>query len=300
MVPMAQRAAREHLSLDGHDVRISNLDKVLYPEDGTTKYDVIAHYLNVADVILPQLADRPATRKRWPDGVEHSPFFEKSLPRGTPDWVRRVTIDSPGSTKDRTEVDYPVIENRAGLAWTANLAALELHTPQWTVGPRGGIHDADRLVIDLDPGSPAGLAECAEVARLVRKRLADDGLETVPVTSGSLGIQLYAPLTEPRPPMKLREYAYQLATALERDHPDLIVSNMKRAQRSGKVLLDWSQNNPAKTTITPYSLRGRVRSWAAVPRTWDELDDSASLRQVHRTEVPERLERYGDLLAADR
>ncbi|UYM05554.1 non-homologous end-joining DNA ligase [Solicola gregarius] len=285
-----------HLELDGKQVRLSNLDKVLYPDDGTTKFDVIQHYLTVADVILPQLAGRPATRKRWPDGVESKPFFEKNLPRGTPDWVRRVEIASPGSSKDRTHVTYPVIENRAGLAWVANLAALELHTPQWSVGPRDGIHDADRLVIDLDPGAPAGLPECVEVARLIRERLGDDDLDAIPVTSGSKGMQLYAPLPTSRPPMELREYAYELATSLESDHPELVVSNMKKAQRGGKILLDWSQNNPAKTTITPYSLRGRQRAWVATPRSWDELDDPESLRQVHHTEIPDRLETYGDLM----
>ena len=292
---MPSTRGRDYLELDGHRVKLSNLDKVLYPDDGTTKYQVIQHYLTVAEVILPQLAGRPATRKRWPDGVEHKPFFEKNLPRGTPEWVRSVDIDSPGSTKDRAQVTYPIIENRAGLAWVANLAALELHTPQWSVGPRGGIHDADRLVIDLDPGAPAGLAECVEVAQLIRERLADDGLETIPVTSGSKGMQLYAALEKPRPPMKLREYAYELATSLEQEHA-LVVSNMKKAQRGGKVLLDWSQNNPAKTTITPYSLRGRTRSWVATPRSWDELDDAGTLQQVHHTEIPDRLETYGDLM----
>lgn len=291
---------RDHLALDGHHVRISNLDKVLYPDDGTTKYDVISHYLAVADAILPQLAGRPTTRKRWPDGVESKPFFEKNLPRGTPDWVRRVVIDSPGSTKQRDRVTYPILENRAGLVWVANLAALELHTPQWSVGPRDGIRDADRLVIDLDPGAPAGLAECVEAAQLIRERLADDGLDTLPVTSGSKGLQLYAPLERARPPMRLREYAYELASELEAAHPELIVANMKKTQRGGKVLLDWSQNNPAKTTITPYSLRGRARACVATPRSWDELDDPAALRQVHVEEIPDRLESLGDLMAIPR
>ena len=293
---MPSARGRDYLELDDHRVKLSNLDKVLYPDDGTTKFDVIQHYLTVAEVILPQLAGRPATRKRWPDGVEAKPFFEKNLPRGTPDWVRRVDIDSPGSTKDRTRVTYPIIENSAGLAWVANLAALELHTPQWSIGPRDGIRDADRLVIDLDPGPPAGLAECVEAAQIIRERLADDGLDTIPVTSGSKGMQLYAPLPKRRPSMNLRDYAYELATSLEEQHPELIVSNMKKAQRGGKILLDWSQNNPAKTTITPYSLRGRTRSWVATPRTWDELDDADSLQQVHHSEIPDRLATYGDLM----
>lgn len=297
---MPSKQSRDHLSLDGHNVRISNLDKVLYPEDGTTKYDVVSHYLAVAEVILPQLDGRPATRKRWPDGVESKPFFEKNLPRGTPDWVRRVVIDSPGSTKDRDSVTYPILENRAGLAWVANLAALELHTPQWSVGPRDGLRDADRLVIDLDPGAPAGLAECVEAAHIIRDRLADDDLASVPVTSGSKGMQLYAPLPTRRAPMSVREYAHELAQDLESAYPKLIVSNMKKTQRGGKILLDWSQNNPAKTTITPYSLRGRARAWVATPRSWDELDAPSSLRQVHHKEIPDRLEEYGDLMTPSR
>jgi bifunctional non-homologous end joining protein LigD len=285
------------LDVDGRSVRVTNLDKVLYPEDGTTKHDVLAHYLSVADVILPQLAGRPTTRKRWPDGVTGSTvFFEKNVPRGTPDWVRTVTLDSPGSSKNRETVTYPIIEDRAGLAWVANLAALELHVPQWRVGPRGGVRQPDRLVIDLDPGAPAGLDECAEVALLVREQLQERGLESVPVTSGSKGLQLYAALDGSHEASVVRDRAKALAQQLQRDRPDLVVSDMKRAIRGGKVLLDWSQNSEAKTTIAPYSLRGRDRAFVAAPRTWDEVA-AGGLTQVHRTELAARLEEHGDLMA---
>lgn len=286
------------LRVDGHELKVSNLDKVLYPEDGTTKSDVIQHYVAVSEPLLAQLAGRPATRKRWPNGVEADSFFEKNIPRGTPDWVRTVDLPSPGSSKDRERILYPVLESQAALVWVANLAALELHTPQWSVGPRGAVRKADRLVVDLDPGPPATLAECVEVAQLVRSRLEGEGYSCVPVTSGSKGMQLYASQGREADPETFREHALELAKALETERPDLVLSNMKRDIRGGKVLLDWSQNTAAKTTITPYSLRGRARSYVAAPRSWEELDDPTELRHVHRTEMPERLATYGDLMTA--
>jgi bifunctional non-homologous end joining protein LigD len=286
---------RETLEVDGHRLKVSNLGKVLYPGDGTTKHQVIEHYVGVADVLLPQLAGRPATRKRWPDGTAKQPFFEKNTPRGTPSWVRTVTLDSPGSTRDREQVTYPVVESLAALVWLANLAALELHTPQWTVGPRGGVRHPDRLVVDLDPGAPAGLAECAEVACLVRERLAAAGLETYPVTSGSKGLQLYAPISGKQDADVVRHYAHEMAKELEAAHPRLVVSRMAKAVRGGKVFLDWSQNDDAKTTITPYSLRGLDRPFVAAPRTWYELAEPGSLRQLVAGDIPDRLEQLGDL-----
>ena len=286
---------RETLEVDGRRLAVSNLAKVLYPGDGTTKHRVIEHYVRVAEVMLLQLSGRPATRKRWPDGTGRQPFFEKNAPRGTPSWVRTVTLDSPGSTRDREQVTYPVVEGLATLVWLANLAALELHTPQWTVGPRGGVHHPDRLVVDLDPGAPAALAECAEVACLVRDRLAADGLETSPVTSGSKGLQLYAPISGRQDADAVRRYAHEMAKELEAAHPALIVSRMAKAVRGGKVFIDWSQNDSAKTTITPYSLRGLDRAFVAAPRTWQELENPGSLTQLLTTDLPERLDTLGDL-----
>jgi len=286
---------RATLEIDGHPVRVSNLEKVLYPEDGTTKHDVLEHYLTVSKVLLPQLAGRPLTRKRWPNGVEAEPFFEKNAPRGTPGWVRTVVLDSPGSTKNRETITYPVVNGLAPLVWLANLAALELHVPQWTVGPRGGVRDPDRLVIDLDPGPPAGLPECVEVAKAVRERLEADGLTAMPVTSGSKGLQMYAPVSAKQSGEVIRQYARRLAESLERTMPELVVSRMSKSLRPGKVLLDWSQNNPAKTTICPYSLRGRARANIACPRDWAELDDPGGFTQVHRSDVADRLKAYGDL-----
>jgi len=290
---------RETLEIDGRRLKVSNLAKVLYPGDGTTKHRVIEHYVRVAEVMLLQLSGRPATRKRWPDGTGRQPFFEKNAPRGTPSWVRTVTLDSPGSTRDREQVTYPLVEGLATLVWLANLAALELHTPQWTVGPRGGVHHPDRLVVDLDPGAPAALAECAEVACLVRDRLAADGLETSPVTSGSKGLQLYARADRFGSAEETSAYAKGLAQRLERSHPELVVHRMTKALRDGKVLVDWSQNSAAKTTVSVYSLRARQTPTVSTPVSWDEVAACADPQDLVFTsdDVLARVEEQGDLFA---
>ncbi|MGZ4651235.1 MAG: non-homologous end-joining DNA ligase [Kineosporiaceae bacterium] len=288
------------VEVDGRVLALSNLEKVLYPATGTTKAEVIAYYSQVAPVMLPLVADRPVTRKRWPDGVEGAPFFEKNAPQGTPDWVRTVRLPAPGSTKDREEIDYALICTLADLVWTANLAALEIHVPQWTVGPRGAVRGPNRLVVDLDPGAPAGLPECVDVAVAVRERLGDDGLQCYPVTSGGKGMQLYAPISGTQDAMAVHAYARGIAEELERSMPRLVVSRMTKALRPGKVLVDWSQNHPAKTTISPYSLRGREHPTVAAPRTWEELEaatGSAGLTQLEDGEVLQRLAADGDLLA---
>jgi bifunctional non-homologous end joining protein LigD len=276
------------VEVDGRRLALSNLEKVLYPSTGTTKAEVLAYYTAVAPVLLPHVAERPVTRKRWPDGVESTPFFEKNVPMGTPDWVRRVRLPVPGSTKDRETIDFALIDGLADLVWTANLAALEIHVPQWTVGPRGAVRGPNRLVVDLDPGAPAGLAECTEVALATRERLAADGLECLPVTSGGKGMQLYAPISGRQDAMVVHAYAKAVAEELERAMPKLVVSRMTKALRPGKVLFDWSQNHPAKTTIAPYSLRGRKLPTVASPRTWEELE-AGTLTQLTLDEVLERV-----------
>jgi bifunctional non-homologous end joining protein LigD len=291
------------VQVDGRRLMLRNLDKVLYPASGTTKGEVLAYVTAVADVLLPHLRDRPLTRKRWPDGVEGGTFFEKNLPNGTPDWVKRVTLPVPGSTKDRETINFPLIDGLPALVWTTNLASLELHVPQWRVDSKGVARHPDRLVIDLDPGAPAGLAECVEVALAVRERLAADGLDCHPVTSGGKGLQLYAATSGRQDADTIREYAHRLAEEMERKLPRLVVSRMTKALRRGKVLLDWSQNNAVKTTICPYSPRGRERPTVAAPRTWAELEEAAGatasggLRQLEFTEVIERVQRDGDPLA---
>jgi len=293
---MARTDSTTPVEVEGRTIVLRNLDKVLYPSTGTTKAEVLSYYTSVAAAMLPHLRDRPVTRKRWPDGVLGGSFYEKNLPRGTPEWVRRVTLPVPGSTKDREVIEFPFVDDLAGLVWTANLAALELHVPQWTVGPRGAVHGPDRLVVDLDPGAPAGLAECTQVALAVRERVADDGLEVVPVTSGGKGMQLYAAVSGRQDADVVHGYAKRLAEELERAMPKLVVSRMAKALRPGRVLLDWSQNNPSKTTIAPYSLRGRERPTVAAPRTWAELE-AGGLTQLTPDEVAERLRADGDLVA---
>lgn len=282
--------------MGGRLVKVTNLDKVLYPETGTTKGEVIAYYQAVAPWFVPHAAGRPATRKRWPNGVgtdEHPqrPFFHKNLePKSTPDWVRTFTIAH--SEGDNT---YPLIDDAATLVWLAQLAALELHVPQWTVLD-GVAQRPNRLVLDLDPGTGAGIDQCVEVAHLCREVLDAVGFTSVPVTSGSKGIHLYAALGGEMTSDEASGWARELARSLESMRPELVVSDMKKALREGRVLLDWSQNNAAKTTIAPYSLRGRAHPCVAAPRSWDELEPG--LRQLEYDEVLDRLHSIGDPLAA--
>ncbi|HEY3437179.1 MAG TPA: ATP-dependent DNA ligase, partial [Actinotalea sp.] len=213
---MSPDDAPQWVEVDGRRLRLTHLDRVVYPATGFTKAEMISYYTRVAPAILPQLRDRPVTRIRFPEGVGGETFFEKNTPRGAPPWLRHQRLHaSPGSDDEGTIVDFPFLDDLAGLVWAANQGAVELHTPQWRVGPRGGVRAPDRLVIDLDPGPPAGLDECARVAHLVADRLAQDGLTTTyPVTSGSKGIQLYAPLDGRRTAMEVRDYARALAQEL--------------------------------------------------------------------------------------
>jgi bifunctional non-homologous end joining protein LigD len=289
------RQDKVRVDVDGRQLTLTNLDKVLYPRTGFTKGEVIDYYSRVADALLPHLRGRPLTRKRWPDGVEGPFFFEKNVPRGTPEWVRTVRLPVPGSTKDRETVDFVVVDDLPTLVWTANLAALELHTPQWQVGPRGAVKDPDLLVIDLDPGPPAGLAECMRAAVLVRDRLAEDGLEAYPKTSGNKGMQLCVPVSAKQPSSVVSDYAHRIARELEEQHPDEMLSRMTKSLRPGKVFLDWSQNNAAKTTVAPYSLRGREEPTVSTPLTWDEVEAGKPLRFFPQ-DVLARVEEHGDLL----
>lgn len=275
------------MRIGGRRLRLSNLDKVLYPETGTTKGEVVDYYSRIAPLLLPHVADRPLTRKRWPDGVgtdasPGEPFFAKALEPGAPTWVRRFPIDHSSGAKD-----YPLVDDLPTLVYLAQVASLELHVPQWRFSSEGGRQNPDRLVLDLDPGPGVGLAECAEVARWARAILQDIGLDPLPVTSGSKGIHLYARLDGRQSSDAASAVAKELARAIEADHPDLVVSQMSKAARPGKVFIDWSQNNGSKTTIAPYSLRGRPRPYVAAPRTWAELDDP-DLRHLLFSEVLER------------
>lgn len=280
-----------HVTVDGREIKITNLQKVLYPKTGTTKGEVLNYYANVAEVFIKYAHDRPATRKRWPDGVEDQSFFEKNLPKHTPDWVERAKI----AHSDR-DVYYPLINETSTLIWLVQGAALELHIPQWTyAGKSKKAWRADRLVIDLDPGPPAGLSECCEVAVVARDLLADEGLELFPVTSGSKGMQLYASVEDHPNIKETNQYAKEFATRLAQLMPDKVIAHMTRADRKGIVFLDWSQNNPSKTTIAPYSMRGREEPNVAAPRTWEEVE-SGEISQLRFDEVLERLDSMGDVL----
>jgi bifunctional non-homologous end joining protein LigD len=277
---------------------ITNLTKILYPQTGFTKGEVLDYYARIAPVLLPHLAGRPLTRKRYPNGVDGPSFFEKNAPRGTPEWVRTVTLPVPGSTMNRETIDFVIVEDLPTLVWTANLASLELHVPQWKVGPRGGVQEPDLLVLDLDPGPPATIVECCEVALLLKEILDEDGLTAYAKTSGSKGMQLYAPL-RPTPADDTRLYARSLARRLEKQRPDLVVSDMTKALRHGKVLVDWSQNAAAKTTVAPYSLRARPEPTVSTPITWDEVAACQSPEELVflSDAVLERVAADGDLLA---
>lgn len=306
--PTGQQQSEQLVEVGGRRLRLTSLEKVMYPATGTTKAEVLDYVARAAVPLLRQLAGRPVTRVRWPHGVGDASFFEKNAPAGAPSWLR--TADVPLRSGDRAArgdgpgdgvevVRYPLLDDVAGLAWVANLGALELHTPQWRVVDEGGRGPArtahpDRLVVDLDPGPGTGLAECAALAHVVAERLVDDGLDPRPVTSGGKGLQLYAAVSGEQDADVVRAYVRRLAEGLARDRPREVVAVMTKAVRRGKVLLDWSQNTWSKTTVTPYSLRGREQPRVAAPRGWDELDDD--LVQLSPTDVLVRLDDEGDLL----
>ncbi|NEK85050.1 ATP-dependent DNA ligase [Blastococcus saxobsidens] len=292
--------ARQRVEIAGRQLAVSNLDKVLFPEVGFTKAQVIDYYVRIAPVLLPHVAGRPVTFTRWPDGVEGQTFFEKNNARHAPQWVRRVTVPSPGSSRGRETLDMVLLEHVADLAWAANLAALEVHVPQWRVDADGEAGLPDLLVLDLDPGPETGIAECCAVAERLGQRLEADGLDPVVKTSGSKGMQVYAPIEAADRDHPSR-YAKKLAQELSAETPDDVVWRMEKVLRPGKVLIDWSQNNPAKTTVAPYSLRARAGATVSTPIGWDEVDavregslDPAALRFTTE-DVLARVEEYGDL-----
>jgi bifunctional non-homologous end joining protein LigD len=284
------------VDVEGRTLKLSNLDKVLYPRTGTTKGEVINYYAQVSPVLLPLLRDRCATRVRWPNGVEKQSFFEKNIPGGTPSWVRTAEVPTTGSrapSKNGDVLVFPIVDDLATLTWLANLAALELHVHQWTVTKSGKLQGANRIVIDLDPGDGAGLHECCRVALLVRDKLAERNLETEAVTSGSKGLHLYAALPRRKDPDDSTALAKQVADELSAEQPRLVTATMTKSKRSGKVFLDWSQNAGSKTTLSPYSLRGRELPTVATPVGWDEVEagaeDPLGLEQFRFEEVLERV-----------
>ncbi|WIX98741.1 DNA ligase D [Amycolatopsis mongoliensis] len=276
---------------------LSNLDKVLYPADGFTKGEVINYYSRIAPVLLPHLAGRPVTFIRYPDGVDGEKWFGKNVPQGAPSWLRTVRLPSTGSRGGGGTIDYPLLDDLPALVWSANMAALELHVPQWTV-KAGTRQPPDRLVFDLDPGPGTSVVDCARVAERLHDVLVADGLTPYAKTSGSKGMQLYCGIRTENASAP-SAYAKRLAQRLARETPDSVTAVMAKAQRGGRVFIDWSQNNPAKTTVAPYSLRGRDHPTVSTPVTWDEVRACRHVNHLTFTadEVLDRVEEYGDLLA---
>ena len=287
---------------------LTNLDKVLYPSVGFSKAEVIDYYARIAPVMLPHIRDRAMTRLRFPDGVgaDKFSFYEKNAPMGTPDWVRRVNVNTSDGI-----IDYVVADDEATIVWLANLAALEMHVPQWTVRsatpvdnivnlpepePRRGEPLADRVVVDLDPGTGMTIVECARAALIVAARLAEDGMIPIAQTSGSKGIQVYAAIAPTRSKTAWN-YVKRLNVSLHKAQPDFFVSTMSIQQRAGRIYVDYNQNLAARNTIAPYSMRGREYPAVATPVTWEEVGSVRRPDDLRFSphEVLSRVAEQGDL-----
>lgn len=287
------------VQVEDRQLVVSNLSKVLYPSHGFTKAQVIEYYLKIAPVLLPHIKDRALTLKRYPDGVESQFFYQKNVPLGTPDWVPTAMVPAPGSTMDREQVQYVVAGDLPTLIWAANLANLEIHTPMWRLPlDDGRTPNPDLLVFDLDPGPPATIVECCEVAQLLRPLLQENGFEPIAKTSGNKGMQLLAPISG-HTSVEASGLAKRLAEELETAEPKLVTAKMTKSLRARKVFIDWSQNNAFKTTVAPYSLRARNSPTVSTPLSWDEVAECTEPLQLRFTsrEVLERVEERGDLLA---
>ena len=289
-------AAATELDIDGRKVRVTNLPKVLYPENGFTKAQVIDYYARIARVLLPHLRQRPVTLKRYPDGVDAEFFYEKNAPRHRPAWLKTAPVFS--ETRGG-EIDYCLLNDRPSLVWVANLASLELH-PFLHRAPRLGRPES--IVFDLDPGPPASIVECCAVALALRKLFAAHDLECFAKTSGSKGLQIYVPLNTATTYKKTKPFAQRIAERMRESAPQLIVSQMRRALRPGKVFIDWSQNDPHKTTVSVYSLRARSAPTVSTPVTWSEVQKCARTRDPETlvfaaAAVLQRVKKRGDLFA---
>ena len=276
-------ATADTVTVDGHELRFTHPERVMYPSTGLTKQGVLDYYLAVAPALIPLARDRPVTRKRWLEGVgtEQKPgkvFFHKDIDKDAPEWIRTHTLDHDDHTNA-----YPLIDSRAVLAFYVQRGTLEFHVPQWRFGPRGAVRKPDRMVLDLDPGEGATPEQLLELAGILRDLLAKDGIDTIPVPSGSKGIHIYGALDGSRDSDAVTDYGHALAESLAEERPDLVVTNIRKAVREGRILIDWSQNRAAKTTVAPYSMRGRLRPTVACPRTWKELEnglEQADLKQA--------------------
>lgn len=288
------KTSETELVIQGRRVPVSNLDKVLYPKVGFTKGQVIDYYVRVAPVLLPHLRDRPLTMKRYPEGVEGFFFYEKRCPAHRPDWVATAPI---WSEANQEHINFCLANDLPTLVWAANLADLELHT---YLAKANRVEEPTMLVFDLDPGPPANILQCAEVAFLLKAVFDRLDLKCFPKTSGSKGLQLYVPLNTATRYERTKPFAHALARQLERARPELIVSKMEKRLRTGKVFVDWSQNDSHKTTVCAYSLRAKERPTVSTPVTWDELERALKRKAVDRltfepVEVLKRVKKFGDL-----
>jgi bifunctional non-homologous end joining protein LigD len=290
------RARESVVDIQGKQLRLSNLDKVLYPQAGFTKAQVIDYYVRISPVLLPHLRDRPLTMKRYPEGVEAGFFYEKNCPSHRPPWVQTAPVWSDGNQR---WMKYCLIQDLPTLVWAANLADLELHT---SLSRGNEILCPTVIVFDLDPGEPANIVQCCMAGLALRRVFAHFGMQSFPKTSGSKGLQIYVPLNTPVTYQETKSFAQELARALERTRPDLVVSEMKKSLRTGKVFIDWSQNDDHKTTVCVYSLRAKESPTVSTPVTWEEVEACRSRQDFRRLvftsdQVLERVESHGDLFA---
>ncbi len=285
---------RTQLEVEGRTLEVSNLNKILYPKAGFTKGQVIDYYIKISPYLLPHLHNRPITLKRYPDGVEGFFFYEKNCPAHRPKWMKTTNV-----AKTDGSIDYCVINELPALVWTANLADLELHT---FLHRAPKIDRPTALAFDLDPGEPANILDCCQIALRVKDLFGKLKLECFPKTSGSKGMQVYVPLNTPATYEQTKEFARRMAETLEQQTPELVVSRMAKNLRKGKIFVDWSQNDEHKTTINVYSLRAKEFPSVSTPLTWKEVATAARTKQpaslTFQTEdVISRVKKLGDLFA---
>ena len=282
------------VEVQGRKLSLTNLDKILYPATGFTKGQVVDYYVRIAPVLVPHLAGRPLTMKRYPGGVDQEYFFEKNAPMHRPDWVKTAPVWSEGNKRT---INYLLANDLPTLVWIANLASIELH-PSLSLST--DITVPTMIVFDLDPGPPANIVQCAQVGLWVREIFDHFGLQSFPKTSGSKGLQIYVPLNTKTTYEQTKAFAHALARLLEHEHPELVVSDMKKAVRTNKVFVDWSQNDQHKTTISVYSLRAREHPTVSTPVTWEEVEQALKEKDAGRLvfeakDVLARVEKMGDL-----
>jgi bifunctional non-homologous end joining protein LigD len=282
------------VEVEGRKLKLSNLEKVLYPAAGFSKGQVVDFYVRIAPVLVPHLTGRALTMKRYPEGVDHEYFFEKNAPMHRPDWVKTAPI---WSESNHRTIHYILANDLPTLVWIANLASIELHP---SLSLAADIATPTMIVFDLDPGPPANIVQCAQVGLWVREIFDHFGLQSFPKTSGSKGMQIYVPLNTKTSYEQTKSFAHAVARLLEQEHPELVVSDMKKAARTNKILVDWSQNDEHKTTISVYSLRARERPTVSTPVTWDEVEQALKKKDAARLvfeaqDVLARVEKMGDL-----